>query len=67
MLTILPGEAMIQRLQTGQMRGKGLELGITTEEDIDKMIKAWGKWIKMDEATLGIMNGEVIIHKSNSY
>ena len=59
----LPGEAMIQRLQTGQMRGKGLELGITTEGDIDNMIEAWRQWIETDEATLGIMNGEVIIHK----
>lgn len=55
---------MIQRLQTGQMRGKGLELGITTEEDIDKMIEGWKQWITTDEATLGIMNGEVIIHKT---
>jgi hypothetical protein len=57
------GEAMIERLRTGQMRTKGIELGITTEQEIDDMIKAWEKWITTEEATLGIMNGEVVVHK----
>jgi hypothetical protein len=54
---------MIERLRTGQMRAKGIEMGITTEEDIDEMIKGWEQWIETDDATLGIMNGEVIVRK----
>lgn len=54
---------MIDRLRTGQMRDKGIELGIVTEEDIEEMIKAWERWIEADDATLGIMNGEVIWRK----
>ncbi len=60
----LVGEAMVERLSTGQMRTKGIELGITTEQEIDGMTKAWKKWITTEEATLGIMNGEVIVHKA---
>ncbi|KAL2149029.1 hypothetical protein VTH82DRAFT_1715 [Thermothelomyces myriococcoides] len=57
------GGSMIDRLRTGQMRDKGIELGIVTEEDIEEMIKAWERWIEADDATLGIMNGEVIWRK----
>lgn len=53
---------MIERLRTGQMRSKGIEMGITTEGEVDGMIEAWKQWIATDEATLGIMNGEVIVH-----
>ncbi|KAK4154057.1 methyltransferase [Chaetomidium leptoderma] len=55
------GEAMIERLRTGQMRDKGIELGITTEEGIDEMVEGWQEWIEAADATLGIMNGEVIV------
>jgi hypothetical protein len=58
------GEAMIERLRTGQMRSKGIELGITTEEKIEEMIKAWQEWIETEDATLGIVNGEIIIKKA---
>lgn len=54
---------MISRLQTGQMRDKGLEMGITTVQDIEDMIKAWREWIRTEGATLGLMNGEVIVKK----
>lgn len=54
---------MISRLRTGQMRDKGLEMGITTVEDIEEMIKAWEEWIQTEGATLGLMNGEVIVKK----
>ena len=61
---MVAGEAMIGRLRTGQMRDQGLELGITTEEGIEEMIKGWEEWIEAGDATLGIMNGEVIVKKA---
>jgi hypothetical protein len=54
---------MIERLKTGQMRSKGIEMGFTTEEKIEEMIKAWQEWIETEDATLGIVNGEIIIKK----
>jgi hypothetical protein len=55
---------MIERLRTGQMRSKGLEMELVTEEGIEQMIKAWEEWIETADATLGIMNGEVIVTKA---
>ncbi|KAH7022275.1 S-adenosyl-L-methionine-dependent methyltransferase [Ilyonectria destructans] len=55
--------SMMERLKNGQMRGKAIELGIATEQEIDDMIDAWDKWSKTEDATLGIMNGEVLVDK----
>ncbi|KAK4096352.1 hypothetical protein N658DRAFT_501689 [Parathielavia hyrcaniae] len=56
---------MIERLRTGQMRSKGIEMGITTEEAIESMIKAWREWIETEDTTLGIVNGEVTIKRGS--
>ncbi|KAF7551389.1 hypothetical protein G7Z17_g5043 [Cylindrodendrum hubeiense] len=55
--------SMMERLKTGQMRGKAIELGIATEQEIDDMVNAWDEWSKTDDAILGIMNGEVLVDK----
>ncbi|KAL2193334.1 S-adenosyl-L-methionine-dependent methyltransferase [Corynascus similis CBS 632.67] len=57
------GGSMIDRLRTGQMRDKGFELGLVTERGIEEMIRAWEDWMAADDATMGIMNGEVIVKK----
>ena len=54
---------MAERLRTGQIRGKSLELGIATEAEIDQMAESWEQWSNTEDAGLGIMNGEVIIQK----
>ncbi|KAK1775999.1 hypothetical protein QBC45DRAFT_395583 [Copromyces sp. CBS 386.78] len=60
------GESMIERLRTGHMRTKGLELGLTTEEAVEEMIEGWKEWMIREDATLGIVNGEVIVRKGGS-
>lgn len=55
---------MIQRLRDGPMRSRALELGIATEDELDQMVKGWEEWIVTDDATLGLMNGEVIVKKT---
>ncbi|KAK3354698.1 hypothetical protein B0H65DRAFT_544001 [Neurospora tetraspora] len=57
------GDAMIERLRTGQMRGRGIELGLTTEEGVEEIVKGWEEWMERGDATLGIVNGEVIVRK----
>ncbi|CCC11148.1 hypothetical protein SMACR_03852 [Sordaria macrospora] len=58
------GESMIERLRTGQMRQKGIELGLTTEEGVEEMVEGWKRWIEREDAMLGIVNGEVIVRKA---
>ncbi len=42
---------------------KGLELGLIKEGDGEEFVKAWEDWMKSDDATHGMMNGEIIIQK----
>ncbi|KAK3946722.1 S-adenosyl-L-methionine-dependent methyltransferase [Pseudoneurospora amorphoporcata] len=60
------GEAMIERLRTGWMRKKGIEMGLTTEEGVEEMVSGWREWMSREDATLGIVNGEVIVKKAPS-
>ncbi|KAF4449250.1 delta-24-sterol methyltransferase [Fusarium albosuccineum] len=56
-------ESMKGRLTTGHIRTTSIELGLATESDLDEMVEAWNEWMETDDATLGIMNGEVLIEK----
>ncbi|KAK3948166.1 hypothetical protein QBC32DRAFT_222575, partial [Pseudoneurospora amorphoporcata] len=57
------GDAMIERLRTGQMRQRGIKLGLTTEEKVEDMVKGWQEWMERGDTTLGIVNGEVMNRK----
>jgi hypothetical protein len=52
---------MIERLKAGHLRRKSLELGITTEEEIEGIIRDWESFMATETATLGNVNGEVTI------
>lgn len=56
-------ESMKARMMDGQMRAKAIEMDIATEKESDEMAEAWEEWSRTDDATLGIMNGEVLIDK----
>lgn len=54
---------MMSRLHDGPSREQALELQLATTDDLNEMIQAWEEWSVTDSATLGMVNGEVIIHK----
>ena len=55
---------MSERIRNGEMRKKAVEIGsITDDQQVEEMAKAWEKWAETDEATLGMMHGEVLIQK----
>jgi DNA-binding transcriptional regulator of glucitol operon len=54
---------MIERLKQGQMRSKALELGLFTQAELDAMVDAWEQWRHQQDASMGLSNGELIIHK----
>lgn len=55
--------AMIERLRDGPSREQALRLDLATPADLEEMMQAWEEWSTSESATLGIVNGEVIIHK----
>lgn len=55
---------MAERIRNGEMRKKGFATGLLTHDDqVEEMATAWEEWAKRDDASLGIMHGEIIIQK----
>lgn len=64
MVLIVIANAMVERIRHGGMRKKGVEIGlITTDEQVEETAAAWEEWALRDDATLGMMHGEIIIRK----
>ena len=45
------------------MREKALKMGLGTENDFEEMVKAWEKWAKRADASLAMLNGEILVQK----
>jgi hypothetical protein len=45
------------------MRDKGMELGLTTESDIEEMVNAWEIWASDDDSSVAMMHGEILIQR----
>lgn len=57
-------QAMIDRIiAPGRMRDRALASGLVTESDLSEMATAWKEWVECDDATLGMMHGEILIQK----
>ncbi|KAL9087505.1 MAG: hypothetical protein Q9165_006616 [Trypethelium subeluteriae] len=56
-------KALIERVHSGRLRTTGLESGLVTESDLEEMGKAWEEWRERDDASLGMMHGEILIQK----
>lgn len=55
---------MAERIRHGEMRKKGVEIGLITNDDqVEEMASAWQEWAQRDDASLGMMHGEIIIQK----
>jgi ubiquinone/menaquinone biosynthesis C-methylase UbiE len=50
-------------LRGGSLREKALKLGLSTENDLEEMAKAWEEWAETDDASLAMLHGEILIQK----
>lgn len=57
------GGALAERIRSGGMRKKALEMGITTEEELQEMAEAWDEWIDQEDASFGCMHGEILVSR----
>jgi hypothetical protein len=60
-LTIVPAQAMKTQLQSGRLRKMGIDSGLILKSDLEIMGQAWEEWAEKDDASLGMMSGEVLI------
>jgi hypothetical protein len=45
------------------MREKALKFGLGTENDFEEMAKAWEEWARRDDASLAMLQVEILIQK----
>lgn len=45
------------------MRDVGLSTGLVTEDELEEMAKGWQEWAAMEDASVAMMHGEIIIQK----
>lgn len=57
-------QGLIDQLKGGsRLREKSLRFGLGTDGDFDAMAKAWEEWAKREDASLAMLQGEILVHK----
>jgi 2-polyprenyl-3-methyl-5-hydroxy-6-metoxy-1,4-benzoquinol methylase len=51
------------RITEGEMRKQALRLNLATEAEMDEMGAEWQRWIDTEDATCGMINGQIIVRK----
>ncbi len=54
---------MAERALNGEMRRKAVEIGAMTDDQAEEMAAAWQEWAARDDASMGMMHGEILIQK----
>ncbi|KAI9708717.1 MAG: hypothetical protein M1820_003672 [Bogoriella megaspora] len=54
-------QGLCDQLRGGSLREKALKFGLGTESGFEEMAKAWEEWANTDDATLAMMNGEILV------
>jgi hypothetical protein len=52
---------MIGRFREGEIRDRAIRTGLATEEGMDAMIDGLERWMGCEDASMGLMHGEIII------
>lgn len=50
-------------LRSGSLRDRALAAGLGTEHEFEEMAMSWERWAKTDDASLAMLNGEILIQK----
>lgn len=59
----ISAQGLMETVRSDRIRKAGLASGLITENDLDEMAKAWEEWVESDDASLGMIHGEILIQK----
>lgn len=57
------GTSFRDRIKSGEMRKKALELGLATEAELDEMGAEWQRWMDTEDAVCGTIHGQILVRK----
>ena len=65
LITVLSSlaQGLCDSLRGGPLSAKALKFGLGNEEEFEEMAKAWEEWAGRDDATLAMLQGEIIVEK----
>jgi hypothetical protein len=62
--TVFPqAQGLCDQLRGGSLRQKALKFGLGTESEFEEMAKAWEEWAERDDASLAMLQGEILVQK----
>ncbi|KAK3679600.1 hypothetical protein LTR37_021371 [Vermiconidia calcicola] len=56
-------QALMDKVRAGRLREGGLKSGLVTRADLDEMARAWEEWAELEDASVAMMHGEIVIQK----
>ncbi len=56
-------QGLCDQLRGGGLREKALKFNLGTEDEFEEMAKAWEEWAERDDASLAMLQGEILIQK----
>jgi hypothetical protein len=62
-MVMLSADGMVNMIGGGRIRERGLESELVTENDLEEMARAWGEWVDKEDATLAMIQGEILIQR----
>lgn len=58
-----PAQGLCDQLRGGSLREKALKFDLGTENEFEEMANAWEEWAQRDDATLAMLQGEILVQK----
>lgn len=56
-------QGLCDQLRQGSLRDKAVKFGLATENDLEEMAKSLEEWANRDDASLAMLNGEILVQK----
>jgi hypothetical protein len=62
-MAMFSADGIVNIIRGGRIREGGLKSELVTENDLEEMARAWEEWVEKDDATLAMIQGEILIQK----
>ena len=57
------GNSWAERIRSGGVGKKALEMNLATKTELEEMAKAWEEWAVTEDACFGCLHGEILVRK----
>jgi uncharacterized membrane protein YcaP (DUF421 family) len=62
-MAMFSADGIVNIIRGGRIREGGLKSELVTENELEEMARAWEEWAEIDDATLAMIQGEILIQR----